>query len=448
MSEIREKLLPFYGYPAKVLSMSTRVSLSKYLNPEQDCLSSTHLVKDWRGVAEFMEFSPLDIENFMRDKSPTYELLRQWASRGNAKIGVLLDALEATERYDILEDESLVTCLERDCVAHQKVIESQRNEALVTPPIQDETVSSQDEERYITVGEAETGVEEHFDAFVCYTTEDFDFVRQMMYRLEKVEGLKLCITHRDLMPGASKYVIMAKLIEERCRKMIIVLSPDYINSKECVFQTRFAHALSPGAQQKKLIPVIYRPCKIPSILNHICYVDYTRINVEEWFWGRLANSLKAPPKDNLFTGSQPRTRGSSTFEPRSTTSTGGVPTCFTASTSTAVLPLRRREEEGGGGGGVGRGGNSRSSPPICPGGVPTADDPCGSSSNNSLSEAGSDSWTDISLVGSSHLENSTSGTFETSQTYTPGYDVEVLPGGESKKKKDMTFMALLRKLKR
>lgn len=116
MSEIREKLLPFCSYPAKALSMSTRVGLSKYLNPEQDCLSSFHLVKDWRGVAEFMGFSPLDIENFMRDKSPTYELLRQWASQGNANIGVLLKALEAIERYDILEDDPLVGCLGNCCL--------------------------------------------------------------------------------------------------------------------------------------------------------------------------------------------------------------------------------------------------------------------------------------------------------------------------------------------
>lgn len=41
-----------------------------------------------------------------------------------------------------------------------------------------------------------------------------------------------------------------------------------------------------------MIPVIYRPCGIPPILNHICTVDYTRCDVVEWFWVRLANSLK------------------------------------------------------------------------------------------------------------------------------------------------------------
>lgn len=115
MSDIPEKLLPFRGYPAKALSYSTRVGLSKHLNPEQDCLSSSHLVKDWRGVAEFVGFSPLDIENLMRDKSPTSELLRQWASQGSAKIGVLLDALEAIERYDVLDDNLLVSCLGNCC---------------------------------------------------------------------------------------------------------------------------------------------------------------------------------------------------------------------------------------------------------------------------------------------------------------------------------------------
>lgn len=60
-----------------------------------------------------------------------------------------------------------------------------------------------------------TGVPEYFDAFVCYTHQDFEFVRQMMHKLETVHGLKLCIVSRDLMPGCAEYVIMAKLIQER-----------------------------------------------------------------------------------------------------------------------------------------------------------------------------------------------------------------------------------------
>ena len=64
---------------------------------------------------------------------------------------------------------------------------------------------------------ARTGIREYFDAFVCYTSENFSFVKQMMMMLEGRHGLKLCITNRDLMPGTAKYTTIAKLIEERYR---------------------------------------------------------------------------------------------------------------------------------------------------------------------------------------------------------------------------------------
>ena len=42
----------------------------------------------------------------------------------------------------------------------------------------------------------------------------------------------------------------------RCKKMLIVLSPDFLKSPECDFQTKFAHALSPGKQQEQGISML------------------------------------------------------------------------------------------------------------------------------------------------------------------------------------------------
>ena len=61
----------------------------------------------------------------------------------------------------------------------------------------------------------ETGVVELFDAFVCYSYPDMNFVKQMIQHLEGIHGLKLCIHARDLLPGTSKHTVTAKLIEER-----------------------------------------------------------------------------------------------------------------------------------------------------------------------------------------------------------------------------------------
>lgn len=108
MSDIPESLLPFCACSAKALSISSRTWLSKYLNPEMESLSSTNsLLQDWRGVAEFLHFTALDIDNLAREKSPTFELMRQWAFQDTSTIGKLLEAIEAVERFDILNEEQL-----------------------------------------------------------------------------------------------------------------------------------------------------------------------------------------------------------------------------------------------------------------------------------------------------------------------------------------------------
>ena len=58
-----------------------------------------------------------------------------------------------------------------------------------------------------------------FDAFICYNADsegkDIAFVKEMINKLEKQYDLKLCVPARDVLPGGSKYVMDAKLIESR-----------------------------------------------------------------------------------------------------------------------------------------------------------------------------------------------------------------------------------------
>lgn len=78
--------------------------------------------------------------------------------------------------------------------------------------------------------------------------------------------------------------------------MVVVVSDDYLQSKECDFQTKFALSLSPGAHQKRLIPIKYKPMKkeFPSILRFITVCDYTNPCTKSWFWTRLAKALSLP----------------------------------------------------------------------------------------------------------------------------------------------------------
>ena len=75
--------------------------------------------------------------------------------------------------------------------------------------------------------------------------------------------------------------------------MIVVLSPEYLKSMECVFLTYLASSLEPGMRGSKLVPLVVSECTIPDILLPLSMIYFTRSGVDEWNWSRLGNSLKA-----------------------------------------------------------------------------------------------------------------------------------------------------------
>ncbi|ETE63837.1 Myeloid differentiation primary response protein MyD88, partial [Ophiophagus hannah] len=80
---------------------------------------------------------------------------------------------------------------------------------------------------------------------------DIPFVQEMIQELEQAEHkLKLCVFDRDVLPGTCVWSITSELIERRCRKMVVVISDDYLDSEECDFQTKFALSLSPERRGK------------------------------------------------------------------------------------------------------------------------------------------------------------------------------------------------------
>ncbi|XP_018408995.1 PREDICTED: myeloid differentiation primary response protein MyD88 [Nanorana parkeri] len=236
--------LDFNSIPLIALNYTTRQKLSLYLNPEATVASN------WTHLAEEMDYSYLEVKNYDRCSNPTSALLDDWQKRKTqATVGDLLNLLQKIERNDILTD--------------------------LTPLI--------------------GHLPEQFDAFICYCAQDISFVQEMIIRLEQTDHhLKLCVFDRDVLPGTCLWSITSELIENRCRKMVVIISDDYLDSSECDFQTKFALSLGPGARERRLIPVKYKSMKrpFPSILRFITVCDYTNPHIQGWFWDRLAKALK------------------------------------------------------------------------------------------------------------------------------------------------------------
>ncbi|XP_032222160.1 myeloid differentiation primary response protein MyD88 isoform X2 [Nematostella vectensis] len=228
--------------------------LSERLRP----LTTSH---NWKELADLLGFNYDEILAFETGNDPVEALIRLWEFRDNdATIKRLKSCLKSMEREDILQD--LKPFEERSFGLHN-------NSNLTHLP---------DDEMY--------------DAFVCYAPEDVEFVKQL---LQKMEGppynLRLCVDYRDILPGASELHGIAHIIEERCRKIIVILSPNFNRSAMADFQAQIGLSLSPDCKQRRLIPVKIEHCTIPIIYRFITHVDMTRTEVVEFIWGNLARSL-------------------------------------------------------------------------------------------------------------------------------------------------------------
>ncbi|XP_017308086.1 myeloid differentiation primary response protein MyD88 isoform X1 [Ictalurus punctatus] len=279
MSESSSSCIDYESIPAIALNYSVRKRLALYLNP------TNTVAADWTEIAEKMEFTYLEIKNYEKRENPTRKLLEEWQTRAGATVGKLLSFLEQAERKDIILD--LQQLIDDDC---RKYLERQKE-----LPVQVPEVDSGHQDRGITVNDGH--VPEMFDAFICYCQNDFQFVHEMIRQLEQTDyNLKLCVFDRDVLPGTCVWTITSELIEIRCKRMVVVISDDYLDSDACDFQTKFALSLCPGARTKRLIPVVYKPMKkpFPSILRFLTVCDYTRPCTQSWFWVRLAKALSLP----------------------------------------------------------------------------------------------------------------------------------------------------------
>ncbi|XP_018529317.1 myeloid differentiation primary response protein MyD88 [Lates calcarifer] len=276
--------------PLTALNVTVRKKLGLYLNPRNA------VAADWMAVAEAMDFSYLEIRNYEVAQNPTTRILDEWQARStDTTVGKLLSILMKVERSDIIED--LRSLIDEDVRRYCENLKKRGSDPPLQVPEVDSCVPRTPERNGITLEDDPEGSPELFDAFICYCQSDFDFVHEMIRELEQTEyRLKLCVFDRDVLPGSCVWTITSELIEKRCKRMVVVISDEYLDSDACDFQTKFALSLCPGAQKKRLIPVVYKPMtkQFPSILRFLTVCDYTRPCTQAWFWVRLAKALSLP----------------------------------------------------------------------------------------------------------------------------------------------------------
>ncbi|KAM3593207.1 uncharacterized protein V6R79_007787 [Siganus canaliculatus] len=234
----KDSKVDLWTIPLIALNMSFRKQLALYLNPKNA------VAADWMTVAETMGFSYLEINNYETCRSPTLSILESWQARStDATVGKLLSILTEVDRKDIVED---LRPLIDDNV--RKYCENQEKKAKAPLQVDEiDSVNRVPERSGLTMEDDPDGAPELFDAFICYCQSDFDFVHEMIRELEQTDHkLKLCVFDRDVLPGSCVWTITSELIEKRCKRMVVVISDEYLDSDACDFQTKFALSLCPG----------------------------------------------------------------------------------------------------------------------------------------------------------------------------------------------------------
>lgn len=145
--------------------------------------------------------------------------------------------------------------------------------------------------------------ESAYDAFVIYSSQDEDWVRnELVKNLEEgIPRFQLCLHYRDFIPGVA---IAANIIQEgfhKSRKVIVVVSRHFIQSRWCIFEYEIAQTWQFLSSRSGIIFVVLEKVEKSLLRQQVeLYRLLSRNTYLEWednmlgrhiFWRRLRKAL-------------------------------------------------------------------------------------------------------------------------------------------------------------
>ena len=157
--------------------------------------------------------------------------------------------------------------------------------------------------------EDEDGVP-RYDAYVTYHRDDEDWVdEELVANIEEgEEPFRLCLRTRDIRAGRLIFNELSLHIQ-RSRKILVILSPRFVNDNWCYFELNMAHHRVLEENRFVLIFIVLEDIpnnKLTLLLRQL----FCRVQVIKWpadgrgrelFWQRLREELKRHvPLDRRF----------------------------------------------------------------------------------------------------------------------------------------------------
>ncbi|XP_067010924.2 myeloid differentiation primary response protein MyD88 isoform X2 [Anabrus simplex] len=243
-----------YEVPVKSLQEPTKHLLATMLNPPKVIPTEDNLPRDWRGLAVLTGLSQDSVLAAAWSADPTEKVLSMWEE---GTLGLLQDYLGQLDRWDVFDD---TVQMMDDMLRLDQGLEPQR-----------------------------------YHAYLLYADEDEEFALKIVSEMETKYKLKLCLRDRDLVGGHMfEHEAIMKLISERCDRLIVIITPNFLKSEANRFLVTFAHALAIDQRRRMVIPVMYERCTLPLDLNYYFPLDYSRSGKMWNFWDKLYDSIQVP----------------------------------------------------------------------------------------------------------------------------------------------------------
>jgi len=134
-----------------------------------------------------------------------------------------------------------------------------------------------------------------FDVFISYSSKDQAWVRgELLPRIEQA-GLKAFIDFRNFTRGAPSINECERGVV-RCRKTLLVLTPNYLASGWGEIENIMVQTLDPANRELRLIPLLKAPCEKPLRIGALTHIDFTDDADQDLAWRQLLTALGKRPE--------------------------------------------------------------------------------------------------------------------------------------------------------
>ena len=120
-----------------------------------------------------------------------------------------------------------------------------------------------------------------YDIFISYSHKNSDWVTGILVPKLENHGFKVFIDVRDFRGGSFSVIEMERAVNSS-KRVILVLTNEYLKSQWTMFENVMGQTLDPAASNRKIIPILRNKCKIPLRLQILHYRDLSHDDPKQW----------------------------------------------------------------------------------------------------------------------------------------------------------------------